>query len=101
MGVGRLYELNICVIPSSSSYVEALTSNVMKFGGGVFERSLGLDEVMRMGLSGRNSVLIRREEIRALFLSCEGTPRRLSAGQEGVLTEKWYTGTLDFPTAEL
>lgn len=32
-----------------NSFVEALTIMVMVFGDGIFERELGLDEVMRMG----------------------------------------------------
>lgn len=39
--------LNACV-PAQIPYVEALILNVMAFGGGVLERSLGLDEVMRV-----------------------------------------------------
>lgn len=32
---------------SQNSYVGTLIPNMMAFGGGVFERLLGLDEVMR------------------------------------------------------
>lgn len=45
--VKRSPGLNACV-PAQIPYVEALILNVMAFGGGVLERSLGLDEVMRV-----------------------------------------------------
>lgn len=40
-----------------NAYVEALAPHVMPFRGGVFERWLGLDEVMRVGLCDGISAL--------------------------------------------
>lgn len=45
--VGLCYGLNF--IPPNS-YTEALTCSVMVFGGGTPGRSLGLDEIIRVGL---------------------------------------------------
>ena len=47
ISVGTCYELNACITPQPrppNSYVEALTPNVMVFGGEAFGRELGLDE---------------------------------------------------------
>lgn len=52
----------------SNSQVEALTLNVIEIGDVAFRRNLGLDEVMKVMLHDRISVLIRREKLEP-FLS--------------------------------
>lgn len=53
------YGWHICAPPNS--YVEPLTPKVMVLGGRAFERSLGLDEVMRRGPMMRLMVLLEEE----------------------------------------
>ena len=73
-------------MPPPNSYVEAITPNVTVFGAGAFERSLYLDEVMRVGPHGRISALIRRDTRElsvSLSLSCEGTSQKVAGCKPG------------------
>lgn len=52
------------VLPNS--YYEALTTNVIVFGGRALERALGLDELKRAGSYDGMSIFIRRRGTSAL-----------------------------------
>lgn len=73
--------------PSSNSYIDILSPNVMVFGSGVFRKYLGLDEIMGWALHYRISAPIKRDTracspFLSLSLPCEDTSRRqLSASQ--------------------
>lgn len=51
----------------SNSQVEALTLNVIEIGDVAFRRNLGLDEVMKVMLHDRISVLIRRVRLKLIL----------------------------------
>lgn len=50
-----------------NAYVEALHPRVLIFGGGAFERSVGLDEELEWCLYDRISTLIRRGRKHRLY----------------------------------
>ena len=71
-------------VSPQNSYVEAVTPNVIVFGGGAFGRQLGIDGVTRVRSFVMESALIRRDQRPcSLSLPYEVTARRqLFAGQE-------------------
>lgn len=74
-------------LPPQTSYIEALTTDVMVFGGRVYQRWLNFDEVMRVGSHGGISTLMRRDEDRApVFSFClprEGTAEKSAVWKPG------------------
>lgn len=69
---------------SHIEYIEASACNVMGFGAKAFERSLGLDKVIRVSPHAGLSALIRggTPEL-ALSLSCGDTQRRWLSVSQG------------------
>lgn len=74
-------------LPPQTSYIEALTTDVMVFGGRVYQRWLNFDEVMRVGSHGGIRTLMRRDQDRApVFSFClprEGTAEKSAVWKPG------------------
>ena len=88
-------------VSSPNSYVEALTLNVMVYGGGASGRWLGLDEVKGWGPHDGICVLIIIRDW-TLSLPCEHKARQLSASQDEGLHQNLTILVLwDFQTPEL
>lgn len=76
---------------NANTYVEALSPNVVIFGGGAFGRQLGLYLAMRVGLSSDGIFVLTREEVLELCAGAEERPydrKRPSASQEESSHEK-------------